>query len=144
MLKKDYTVHIDAIKVLLNNEYKDLWGIECKDYNEERLSKLEKLKKELEDSYKKFNNNKRITDTLSSKILLGTLGCVPAYDRYFKIGCKKQKITQKFCKKSIIEICGFYKQYKNEIEKKRNKLTIYRKVKYPQMKLIDMGFWNGR
>ena len=68
LLKKDYTVHIDAVKVLLNNAYKDLWGIECKDYNEERLIRLLKLKKKLEDSYRKFNNNKKITDTLSSKI----------------------------------------------------------------------------
>ena len=69
------------------------------------------------------------------------MGCVPAYDRNFKIGCKKLKITQKFGKKSINNICEFYEQHKKEIEKKRNKLKICKKNKYPQMKLIDMGFW---
>lgn len=31
--------------------------------------------------------------TLITKILMGTLGCVPVYDRYFIDGIKDQKVT---------------------------------------------------
>ena len=33
------------------------------------------------------------TDTLITKILLGTLGCVPAYDRYYMQAVKKHHIS---------------------------------------------------
>ena len=34
-----------------------------------------------------------LSDTLITKILMGTLGCVPAYDRYFIAGIKKEKVS---------------------------------------------------
>ena len=141
LLKKDYKIHIDAVKVLFKDKYSIFLGIKCKDLNENKITKLIELKKELEDCYKKYNNDRTITDTLSSKILLGTLGCIPAYDRYFKIGASNFKINQTFNKESIEGICNFYSEYNNELEKIRKRLKIDNKISYPQMKLIDMGFW---
>ncbi len=33
----------------------------------------------------------RLSYTLITKILMGTMGCVPAYDRYFIVGIKNKK-----------------------------------------------------
>jgi hypothetical protein len=46
-------------------------------------------------SFKKGDNDPKYispTDTLISKVMLGTLGCIPAYDRYFVDGLKKMKM----------------------------------------------------
>ena len=34
-----------------------------------------------------------ISKILITKVLLGTLGCTPAYDRFFIIGARKTKVT---------------------------------------------------
>ena len=72
---------------------------------------------------------------------MGVFGCVPAYDRFFISGIKVNKTsTGKFNKKSLLKLVEFYKKNKEEFEKTRKKMKIGNK-NYPQMKLIDMGFW---
>ena len=39
----------------------------------------------------KFSTKNNLSETLITKILMGTLGCVPAYDRYFVKGNKISK-----------------------------------------------------
>ena len=56
------------------------------------------------------------TDTLVTKILLGTLGCVPAYDRYYVQAVKQYGIS-----------VGNYNSLHG--------------AEYPMMKLMDMCMW---
>lgn len=52
-----------------------------------------------------------LSDTLITKILIGTLGCVPAYDRYFVKGIRSQKIASgTYNIKSILQLVDFYKK----------------------------------
>ncbi|WP_167357013.1 hypothetical protein [Paenibacillus pectinilyticus] len=37
-----------------------------------------------------------VTETLVTKVILGTIGCVPANDRFFQNGLKMQTMTQSF------------------------------------------------
>ena len=72
---------------------------------------------------------------------MGTLGYVPAYDEYFVKGIKKKEVAiGTFNLKSITELAEFYKNNYDEFELVRQKLWV-KDIKYPQMKLLDMGFW---
>lgn len=57
------------------------------------------------------------TETILSKIMLGTLGCVPAYDRYFIDGLKQINIHHSgFNESSIIRLFNFIDNNNKEIE----------------------------
>ena len=101
------------------------------------------------------------SDTLVTKILLGTLCCLPAYDRYFKSGVKTYKecagkkhalkITSNIeCLEegfdSLKTIVGFFdenfsgwRDFPKKGHHLQNKKGNYA---YPTMKLVDMFFWN--
>ncbi len=84
---------------------------------------------------------KDVSDTLITKILMGTLGCVPAYDRYFIDGVKDQHVTTgNYNMKSLLRLVDFYEENEPKLEKARKRLKLYG-LEYPQMKLLDMGFW---
>jgi len=72
---------------------------------------------------------------------MGTLGCVPAYDRYFIAGIKKQKVTTgNYNLKSIMKLVDFYEKNSVRLEPVREKMEVDG-MPYPQMKMLDMGFW---
>ena len=51
----------------------------------------------------------QLSFTLITKILMGTLGCVPAYDRYFIAGIKNQKVaTGNYNIRSVMQLVHFY------------------------------------
>ena len=90
LLWKDYKVHIPAIEIIKKfNELKSI------NWEKPKIEEILKLKEKLIDYYSNinFNNGKEqglkkitATDTLISKIILGSLGCLPAFERYFNIG----------------------------------------------------------
>ena len=72
---------------------------------------------------------------------MGTLGCVPAYDRYFVAGVRKEKVTTgTYNINSLLKLVDFYEENKDKLEDTRKKLKV-KTLSYPQMKLLDMGFW---
>ena len=83
-----------------------------------------------------------ISDILITKVLLGTMGCLPAYDEYFKKGVSNCNITtQQLSKTSIKGLLNYYEKNKYELEIVRNTISQERQIEYPQMKIIDMAFW---
>ena len=73
---------------------------------------------------------------------MGTLGCVPAYDRYFVSGIRATKTADgQYCTKSLKSLIDFYSSNEDLFESAREKFYISSNVQYPQMKLLDMGFW---
>lgn len=149
LLQKDYKVHIPVVEELLNSKYDSLFGLECKELrdekNQKRLQELEAFLTEyygrVRDSVKEKEIKNEISSTLTTKILMGTFGCVPAYDRYFIDGVKKQKVTTgNYNLNSLLKLVDFYENNREKLEKARQSLTVY-SLPYPQMKLIDMGFW---
>lgn len=83
----------------------------------------------------------RLSYTLITKILMGTMGCVPAYDRYFIVGIKNQKIaTGNYNIKSVLQLVDFYEKNALKLEPIRKEMKVY-DLPYPQMKMQDMGFW---
>ena len=142
-------MHKEVVKEILLDKYDELWNINIKEY-----SKIEnqKLLMELVSNIKKIYNRVRlstkdkdvkteISNTLITKVLMGTMGCVPAYDRYFIKGIKKyKKASGTFSIKSILNLVEFYNENYIDFEKAREKMKIG-DIEYPQMKIIDMCFW---
>lgn len=149
LLQKDYKVHIPGVKELLKNKYDALAGIDyigLKDDSNQKL--LQDINSFLEKYYDKIRKNVKgqelkneLSSTLITKILMGTLGCVPAYDRYFIAGIKSQKVaTSNYNIRSIMKLVKFYEKNADQLEPIREKMEV-EGMPYPQMKLLDMGFW---
>ena len=156
ILQKDYTIFSKIVKTILDQKYSLLWNIEKNLDKKEKLIELfvdiyEKIENELkivkksikqhpdlENSEKRYlSERKNISYTLMTKILLGTIGCIPAYDRFFIDGLNKTDIQKKFsAKKSFRQLLKFYEENEKEI----NILTKECKG-YTPMKIIDMYFW---
>ena len=147
--KKDYKVHIPVVKELVSKEYDALAGIECIEFRKESNHQLlleinsflgqyyDKIRREVKGQELK----NQLSFTLITKILMGTLGCVPAYDRYFIAGIKKQKVTTgNYNLKSIMKLVDFYEKNSVRLEPVREKMEVDG-MPYPQMKMLDMGFW---
>lgn len=146
LLQKDYKVHKDTILELFKEEYKALWDISCEELlKEDNLNLIFKLSIKLEEIYiekrKNIDRRKDISEILITKILMGTLGCVPAYDRYFKAGVRKYGVTSgTYNQNSIYDLARFYEEHKEKLESYR--LNIPKdNIEYPQMKILDMCFW---
>jgi hypothetical protein len=149
LLKKDYRIHIPVVKILLQQQYKCLYDIECIELKKTEVqNKLRELEMSIKNEYavirksvKKTDVQKDVSNTLITKILMGTLGCVPAYDRYFVDGVKALKVTTgTYSKESLIGLVDFYKENQDRFEEARKNFWIG-DLQYPQMKVLDMGFW---
>ena len=147
LLQKDYKVHIPIVKIIQEEKYDPLVGISAKDLcKEQNLALLEDIGKRIyacyaEDTPASDRKVNAASDTLITKILLGTLGCVPAYDRFYKESVKKHHISSgNYNKKSVCRVAKFYCDHEDSFEKLRLELSECR-IEYPPMKLMDMCFW---
>lgn len=92
---------------------------------------------------------RNITQTQLTKILLGTCGCIPAYDRYFCEGARQCGFSGTLSSDSFEELVDYWNENANiliqTLDEKRA-LPSFKKQDgsfgyYPPMKLIDMIFW---
>ena len=96
--KYDHTVHIGAVKILMESRYLPLFDpwlwynkpCKYKDLVKEVYVRLWNHYKSYAEKQKRTNGNPyNVTDTLITKILLGVYGCIPAYDKNFKKAIRK-------------------------------------------------------
>lgn len=131
---------------------KSAWEIDVDTYNEKNIITIIDIYKEIKERLIPTG----IADiTLTTKIMLGVFGFVPAFDNYF---CETFRIIHKgkcgFRKvnhKSLILISDFYHSNKKAIDQlstqthtidfKTGKKT---KLKYPKAKIIDMYGFTAR
>lgn len=72
---------------------------------------------------------------------MGTLGCVPAYDRFFEEGARHLGLKEKNYKEnSLLELADIYEAHNDRLEEARRGMRVGDLI-YPQMKVLDMGFW---
>ena len=98
----------------------------------------------LKEFYKQFEGDGdkaiNVTDTLATKILLGTLGCVPAYDRFFIVGLKKESLSYSYLNKRNFQLLiDFCMKNENSFKQAFKKISKYG-MEYPEMKIVDMYF----
>ena len=149
LLQKDYKVLTPIVEKILKPEYDCLFGLACTDLRESEVQdSLEKLYKFIAEHFGPIRDEvagrkvpSSVSPVLITKILMGTLGCVPAYDRFFVDGIKKYKVTtQEYSQNSLLKLVGFYEEHNDRLEEARRGMRVGDLI-YPQMKLLDMGFW---
>lgn len=148
LMQKDYLFSRPVVDILCDSRYDSLVLFDPFEANiDSQLDLIMLLKKEIIEYYtgKLYISDDdggehiidHVTDTLVSKIMLGTFGCVPAYDQYFVKALRQKGINGVFNKKSMLQIVEFANENKSEILDICNNLGPL----YTPMKIIDMYFW---
>ena len=149
LLQKDYKVLVPIVEEVLKPEYDCLFGVACTDLrNNEVRAQLKKLSDCISAHFEPIRDEvagrevaSPVSPVLITKILMGTLGCVPAYDRFFGIGAKYLGLEKDtYQEKSLDELADFYEAHNDRLEEARRGFEVDGLI-YPQMKLLDMGFW---
>ena len=149
IFQKDYKVHTPIVKEILKPEYDCLFGLACTDLrNDDIRAQLKKLYDDIAEHFDPIREKvagREVTTPVSpvliTKILMGTLGCVPAYDRFFQDGVATYKVTtQEYSRNSLLKLVDFYEEHIDRLEEARRGMQCDGLI-YPQMKLLDMGFW---
>jgi len=142
-------VHTPIVEEILKPEYDCLFGLACADVrNDDVRAQYTKLYKYIAAYFdpirEKVAGRKHtnpVSPVLITKILMGTLGCVPAYDRFFQDGVATYKVTTaEYSLESVRKLAKFYEAHNDRLEEARRGMRSAGLV-YPQMKLLDMGFW---
>jgi hypothetical protein len=148
LLQHAYTVHRGVIELLAEDRFKLLWELEYgKDYldNKKLRPLIIEAIQSIKDAYKSFVPNagsQQPTDTLVTKIILGTFGCLPACDRYFIDGLKICGIPFSSLNQPFIErISKFCSDNYDELFEVQKEIQEISGNYYPMMKLVDMYFW---
>ncbi len=142
LLQKDYKIHIGAVEVI--HRYPELRCSKNKEVTSSDIVTIRALIEDLEEYYQPYSfktsegvvKNISATDTLISKILLGTLGCLPAFDRFFIDGVRKEKKKFTTLKERSLKNLFAYTEEHEHLHKLQKEYP-----QYPVMKLVDMYFW---
>ena len=149
IFQKDYKVHTPIVEKVLKPEYDCLFGLACTDLrNSDVRAQLMELSADIADYFDPIREEVKgrvveypVSPVLITKILMGTLGCVPAYDRFFEEGAKYLGLEKKsYNKDSLLELAAFYEAHNDRLEEARRGMRTDDLI-YPQMKLLDMGLW---
>jgi hypothetical protein len=144
LLQKDYKFYLPVVETLIEERFDDLWNpLVCQD-NTTHLSELifkregkKGIGPSLWDTIHKLDGEFEPSDILLTKILLGTMACIPAYDRFAQAGLKQEGLTGSYGKRSYEQIIRFYEIHQDEFEKAQPT----KGMTYPPMKLLDMYFF---
>lgn len=113
-----------------------VWTLDVEDYDEKSIQEILKFRDMLAETVPGGNS-----DTLTSKIMLGVFGCVPAFDRYFRKGSGLTGLR----KQALLEIREYYRAHKDVLEScRRNTLDFQGRAlerRYTQAKVVDMVFF---
>lgn len=149
ILQKDYKVHTPIVEKILKHEYDCLFGLACADLrNSDVWAQIKKLSDDIANHFDPIRDQvagreveSPVSPVLITKILMGTLGCVPAYDRFFEEGAKYLGLEKKsYNEDSLLELADIYEAHNDRLEEARRGFEVDGLI-YPQMKLLDMGFW---
>ena len=148
LLQKDYRIHWQIVKLLVSKEYHELYDCPIEKLSDPMVcAKIIELSEKMVELYKGLTidlgdgEGRNASDTLITKILLGTIGCTPAYDRYFKCGLALSDVAQqRYGQKSMMQLVRYYLDNYAEFESFREEISRDR-VAYTPMKILDMCFW---
>ena len=151
LLWKDYKIHRYVVNEILNPKYSCFWDLDLDSLSDAGpeiqllFSLADAIKKIYRDHIKTVDSIPKqidVSDTLVTKILLGTMACTPAYDRYVIAGLGKRGFKhRRFTQASYRELLNFYRMNSNTFSGLRLPIP-NSNFCYPPMKLIDMYFWS--
>jgi hypothetical protein len=152
LLWKDYKIHKPAIAKLLEEKFKPLWNLRFDDASNDQTTAdlIVSLSHDLKTTYQKkittVNGKPRAkfqpSEILVTKILLGTVGCTPACDRFFIDGFRSTSLGySRFGPRFLGKVFQFCRTHKVALLKIQDKIYSKSGTRYPMMKLVDMYFW---
>lgn len=141
LLQHAYTVHLGIVNCLVSPRFASLWkgefGANAEDA--ELIPLILEARDAVSEAYSQFGQP---TETLVTKVLLGTFGCLPACDQYFiagfrSVGLGYSYLSAKFIKK----VLDFTQASLIELRREQARIEEHSGMNYPLMKLVDMYFW---
>ncbi|MGB3259836.1 hypothetical protein [Paenisporosarcina sp.] len=150
LLQRDYLIHKPFIENIVKKEKYRIF-FENFPVNFNRRQDIEGLMQLIADTRAVYQpmlqetkddkaTHLEITDTLTSKILLGVFGVIPAYDRFFREAARLHGMSGQFNQSSFLQLQSFFNHYQSEFEGFIEE-TSTKYMKYTPMKTIDMYFW---
>lgn len=139
LLTKSIKIYEPVVELIADTDA-PMWQIDANSYSNERIEALLNYEKQLSESLQ-FDGSFPST-ILTTKIMLGVFGNVPAFDTYFKKGLG----VSTFGKKSLQKVSAFCDKNKELIEKYRIPSLDFGTEKasqryYTRAKVIDMIFF---
>lgn len=140
--KTNYLIHRGAINIILKSRYDVLWEY---DINDTKLFKWCKqliidLNTELIQYYSRVCEGIDDLTNLTSHLIMGSMGCLPAFDKYFINGIDFYGFEKHtFCDEAIDEVYSFYKSYQKQFYNIFSSLD----KQIPIMRIIYMFFWQS-
>jgi hypothetical protein len=147
LLWKDYLIHLKVVNHILSLQH-----LRDTDFSKPCTSEIDdifELSSWIKNWYQQnichVNGAPRkvnVTDTLVTKILLGTLGCIPAYDRFFIDGLRAKGLSHsRLSKNNFLSVVKFYNRNRDDFDSVQKSIQSKSGIYYPSMKLVDMYFW---
>ncbi len=167
LIYKDYTIYAEIIEILFEEQYEGLWGLDffqdmligedqiSEDNEQVRL--IFSLKGQIQEYIERLTiiknhhspeENASATDTIITKILLGTLACTPAYDTYFPRGLRVCGIDQ--CGSLTVgcftRLLNIFREHGLWQRLQRHPIQYQEQpnqhpVTYPIMRVVDLYLW---
>lgn len=150
LLWKDYKIHLPAISKLLDPRFETLWDLNFTDAKQDNATAvlIVTLSDELRQVYQTqmvtVNGNfeeREPSEILITKVLLGTVGCTPACDRFFVQGFRQKLRYSEFGEAFLCRAFQFYRSHEAAFLQIQKAIIQRGGVYYPAMKLVDMYFW---
>jgi hypothetical protein len=144
LIDKDCTVHADTLELLSRPElyeFRDCSFAYAKDHVDELIRLTQEVLRKYQEHANNCEKQRNATITLATKVILGVLGCLPAYDRYFINGIKRaEQQFWRFRESDLRSLLKFASEHEAQFEEARLRCS-KDDTDYPPMKLLDMYFW---
>jgi len=142
-----YTIHRGAIGCLAAPRFAELWTqATLTDGNRsQRVGLIMEAVAALREAYRPFaprEESRQASDTLLTKIILGTFGCLPACDRYFIDGFRSEGHKYSYLNAQFVErALRFCSDNVSDLQEEQQRIQKDSGIEYPLVKLVDMYFW---
>ncbi len=147
LLQRDFKVHGHVIDVLADSACVSLWSrdLGASPDDAQFAPVVMDLVSAIREAYRPYvpvTGTAQPTDTLVTKIILGTLGVVPACDRFFIDGLKVAGLKYSYVNEVFLgRMVAFCQEHLGELRAEQAAISARADVRYPLMKLVDMYFW---
>lgn len=147
LLQFAYTIHVPLIHTIAETRFSDLWKMDIGSdpSHSEVIPLMLELTHDVREAYRPFaeeNGSKLPSDTLVTKIILGTFGCVPACDQFFLVGIRRHGLKYSAVNKLFLNrMLDFCQDNLKGLEREQKRIAKRSEFEYPLMKLVDMHFW---
>jgi hypothetical protein len=149
LLQHDYTIHSAVVERLVAPQFSTLWEDDLRNVgtDPELVAAILKAVDTIREAYQTFARSAEsdgASDTLVTKVVLGTFGCLPACDRFFIDGWKSAGNQYSYLNaKFVNRLISFSRTHISDLRGEQARIEQIGGLRYPIMKLVDMYFWQS-